>query len=459
MGRAISESIEQMLWRLGDREQVVFKQEWLATLDRFTPLTDCDSVRQVIDQFVNVKYLVSGTYAPDTAGYLLTVTYQDRKLGTTLKTVTVQTGRRDIFAANRQLAEEAITLFGLRKPRQGLRDLTGSWEAYRAYHQGMAAFRGRQYDQARQHFERALALDTAFAYAHMRLAELGRQQAVRLKPDDESRKKMLESAALRGFKAVQLDNDLADAYTASAWAYVFLERWPEAQAGLEVAYRLQPLQPTVYYLISKMREERFSDFRVKSIYDALEKALAINPVDVEARLLLIDLYNNHMRKQRYSEELNQQLLEFDPRNVEAGLTLSLTYLYQMRYQESITVCRRLLAGDSLAAAAWYNLGLSFLGMGEADSAAVYLLKAAGLGYLNAYNYLAEIYEKKKMYYTAIKYLRRRVAQGEMREYFKDAAAARLYRLVHTPGIVVDSSFEFQRLPVSPSLDSVTALKD
>jgi tetratricopeptide (TPR) repeat protein len=457
LGRALSGSIEQMLWRLGDRDKVIFRQEWLTGLAGFTPLEDSDSIRARLDRFVKLKYLVSGSYAPDPAGYRLKVVFEDREQRVVLKTVETTVAPAELFTFNRRMAAEARALFDVRKPAQEFKDITASWPAYGEYHLGLTALRSGQDTVAQRHFEKALVLDTALALAHVRLADIARQRAATLKPDDAGRRKLLEGAALRGSRAVRQDAELAEAYTASAWAYVYLERWLEAQTGLEVAYGLQPLNPAVYYLISKMREERFAYFKVKNVYDALEKAIALNPVDVPAYLCLIDLYNNLVQKQERSEQLGRTILEFDPENAAAGLTLSLIYIYQRRYQESITACRKVLAADALKAEAYYNIGISFKGMDRNDSATVYLLKAIDLGYLNAYNHLAEIYDKQKMFYTAIKYLRQRVALGEPNDYFKQSAAARLYSLVHMPGIVVDSNFEFQRLPESPSRDSVTAL--
>ena len=62
------------------------------------------------------------------------------------------------------------------------------------------------------------------------------------------------------------------------------------------------------------------------------------------------------------------------------------------------------------------------------------------------------------YEAAIKYLRLRVKKGGGEEdNFQEEARRSLYRLVHKPGIVVDTNFAFQRLDTDPSRDSVKVL--
>ena len=193
---------------------------------------------------------------------------------------------KDIFALQDEIVQKIVTTLKLQLSlrEQGIlvRKTTDNLEAYDYYLQGMESssrFTKEANVQARQLFERAIALDPAYAEAYaglgwtyfmewswqwsqdpqaleQALAQV--QQALAL--DDSlstahgilgvvyARKNQYDQAIAEGERAIALDPNNADSYADQANVLIFAGRPAEALRAIEQAMRLNPHYPAPYLI-------------------------------------------------------------------------------------------------------------------------------------------------------------------------------------------------------------------
>lgn len=263
--------------------------------------------------------------------------------------------------------------------RRARRHTTEVFEAHEAYLRGRHFWNKRNaegVEKSVEHFRRAIDLDPAYGAAYAGLADaysvLGNYRYGSLPADECFRR--ARAAAL---KAVEVDDELAEAHASLALVKAYTER---DAVGAEVEYRraieLDPSYATAHHW--------YSDFlaalgRTGEALAEAERAARLDPLSpiisttVGERLYFARDYV------RAAERL-RGTLELDPNFIQARLLLGLVYVRQGRRAEAVAELRRARelagGGDARVAAA---LGEAYARAGRKAEARRLLDELAGAG--------------------------------------------------------------------------------
>jgi tetratricopeptide (TPR) repeat protein len=254
------------------RERVVEVQRKLAAAGR-----DEEALVTRLGQEVGARLVVSGAY--QRMGERVRVTARVTEVGTETVTETLKLdgGIAEIFALQDQIVGELSARLRLRLPATGgdtseLLD-TSSVEAYEAYAKGLINLRAESpeaLDRAILFFERAVALDPAYARAH---AQLG--SAYDLKGDYLSMPE-LETRALASLdRALALRPGFAEAHRRRAGALLGLGREEEALVAAERALALDPADASGHSTLARVHFIGRGDFATAADY--YDRSLSLNP--------------------------------------------------------------------------------------------------------------------------------------------------------------------------------------
>ncbi|HEV2915336.1 MAG TPA: tetratricopeptide repeat protein [Pyrinomonadaceae bacterium] len=208
---------------------------------------------------------------------------------------------------------------GLRMAKQ----YTHNTEAYQAYMTGLYFWNKRSKEsltKAIWYFQRAIAIDPDYALAYAGLSDcynLSINNFYDIIPPSEAVKKSKDAAT----KAIELDDNLAEAHMAMAVVKTFQREY----AGAEVEY---------------------------------QRALALNPNFVTARVRYAQLLVNTLRLDEALWQM-RRAQELDPVSPVTNGALGNMLLLARRYDEAVKYCRRALELDPNAPNVHANLGLAY----------------------------------------------------------------------------------------------------
>jgi adenylate cyclase len=327
------------------------------------------SVQKADDQVRIVAQLIDTT----TGGHLWSQRY-DRPL-------------KDIFALQDEIVQKMVTTLGLQLTvqEQGyiVRKHTDNLEAYDAFLRGVEyfyRFTKEGNTQARQMWEKAVALDPQYAEAYARLGwtywlegasrwsadpqTLERalalaQQALALDDslpiahsllsDVYAQKQQYDQALAEGERAITLDPNNADSYAFQAEALKFAGRPEEALKVVEQAVRLNPRYPP-WYLFALGSAYRMTG-RYAEAVAALKELISRNPNFQPAYAYLAASY---VQQWAFQQSADAQTLE--PAVVAAQRALALNdsyhlghmflgyvYLWQKQYEQALAEMERAIA--------------------------------------------------------------------------------------------------------------------
>jgi adenylate cyclase len=352
------------------------------------------SVQKAADHVRIVAQLIDTT----TGGHLWSQRY-DRPL-------------KDIFALQDEIVQKIVTTLELQLTlsEQGVltRKRTDNLEAYDYFLRGLVAYEYRTKEtnaQARQMFEKAIALDPQYAtaYAQMgwthllewswrwsvdpkhveRAFELA-QQAIALDgslPGAHSllssayaSKKQYDPAIAEGERAIALDPNNSDSYVRQAEVLSLSGKPEEASRLVEQAMRLNPRYPVLYLFNAGWAYTMVG--RYAEAITALKTALLRNPDNLAASFWLAGSYGWQWASQ----------LSLDPQTLERGLEvaqravalndsywaahwfLSFVYLHQQQYDHALVEIERAVALDSNEAGSYAFLAEVLSRVGRSEEA-------------------------------------------------------------------------------------------
>ena len=226
--------------------------------------------------------------------------------------------------------------------------------AYDAYLKGRWSLRrwpaaGATEDAVRE-FERAVAIDPAFALAQAALAEATYVESLGLKSFERGR-----AAALR---AVELAPDLPDAQMALGLVHMRAWEWREAE-------------------------------------EAFRQAIALDPGSMRAHMWYAMLLRYTSRPEAAMQEL-RAALDLDPVSLLYQSMMGWVLFDQRRYDEAIRTYDRVLALDPDFGLAFYNKGLAYAMMGEGE-------KVVAMARLAASNSGGELWETQSTWLLGVGY--------------------------------------------------------
>ena len=269
------------------------------------------------------------------------------KIRVTVRFVNVQDGKQlwtyvcdekcaDIFTMQDSISEKiagtlALKLTGEERNRLGRR-YTASMEAYQLYLKGRYFWDQRTEEAMRKalvYFEQAIQIDPNYALAYAGIAHS--YTALRARgyvPSAEGGQKMKEAVT----KAVELDDNLAEAHTAMGTYKITEFDWTGAETEFKRAIQLNPNYPTAhlwygFFLEGMGRQDENIAER--------KRALELDPLNVEINAGLGDAFLN---AGLYDKAIEQELkaLELSPNSQNAHQYLGQVYLSKGMYDDAIS---------------------------------------------------------------------------------------------------------------------------
>ncbi len=245
----------------------------------------------------------------------------------------------EVFAVQEEIATAAAQALRLGPVRTSTRKWpTENPEAYTLYLRGRSALERKDGTRtALEFFERAVALDPAYAQAHAGIAEAYQELGF---SGGLVRREAYPKAAQAAERALALDDSLPQAHVAAARVKMFFEwDWRGTERECRRAIELDP-----------------SNAAARERYGLL--------LSVEGR---------------FGESLDQLRLaqSLDPRSARTGWGLASVLYYARRYDDAIAEARRILEIDPNYAWAYYTLGQCYTEKGELDRAIQAFLRPAG----------------------------------------------------------------------------------
>jgi serine/threonine protein kinase/Tfp pilus assembly protein PilF len=242
---------------------------------------------------------------------------------------------------------------------------TTSAAAYEYYLRGRVSYQAYTFEgiaASENYFKQAIALDPNFAHAHSGLADFYNWQTVAgLVPNQEGFNRAKDAAQ----KAIELDRNLAEAYTSLAfatWAYDW--DFSEAERLYQKSIRLNPnyMKAHEWYALllssSRRNDEAIREMSHAERLDPDSPALAA--------MFSLVLYN----AQRYRESLEKarRSLELDPDYYLALQSLGWICPPLGKFEEAIEGCRRAVKVSRELALNKLSLALALVDAGQTEEA-------------------------------------------------------------------------------------------
>lgn len=240
----------------------------------------------------------------------------------------------DVFGIQSAIAQrvtESLDVTLLTEERSSLgRAWTDNIDAYAAYLRGRHQWRLENWESAAQDFERAIALDSAFALAYSGLADaLAPPYLTVPMPLDSTRNTRALWAARRG---VELDSTRAETHASLGVALMYAQRdWEAAHASFQRSLRLDPEYALAHQFyafnlnaLGRVEEARRSARRARD----LDPAAPATQIDYGYSFFLARDFERAAQEYRRAIELN-------PGFARAHANLGLIYLRQGRFDEAV----------------------------------------------------------------------------------------------------------------------------
>jgi len=353
---------------------------------------------QDISREMGVRYILEGSVRK--AGERIRITAQliDATTDHHLWSERYDRSLQDLFALQDEIVQQIVTTLKLQLTLQeqgySVRKHTDNLEAYDAFLRGTEQFFRRTKEattQARQMFEKALALDPQYAQAY---AWLGWTYWIewiwRWSADPQS----LERALALAQKATALDDSLPIAHSLLSGIYALQQQYEQAIAEGERAIALDPNNAQSYE--GQAQALNWAG-RPEEALRAVEQAMRLNPRYPPA--YYFHLGWAYSLTGRYAEAVAtlKETISHSPTHLGAHVTLALSYMRQWASQQSADVqtLAQALAAVQRALAlndSWHHsymvLGYIYLYQQQHEQALVEMERAVALAPTEAMSFAA-----------------------------------------------------------------------
>ncbi len=290
-----------------------------------------------------------------------------------------------VFAMQDEIAESTVrALRGVltEEDREAIQKApSADIEAYDYYLQGrqfLPQGNRRSLENARRLFERAAAVDPAYAPAYAGIASCSYYLYLWSRESEADR----EAARQASRRAVALAPQLAESHVALGLALTLDERFEEAEQAMEEALRLNSQSYDAHYFYGRLC---FQQGKLEQTARLFERAAALDPNEYQAACLLAQVYESlghteaAQAQYRTGFERAQRHLELNPNDVRA-ISLGAAGLLMMgRRERGLEWMRRaadMAPEDPIVA---WNTACNFSKAGETEAALDHLERAAALG--------------------------------------------------------------------------------
>lgn len=295
-----------------------------------------------------------------------------RQLHRKLGTVHAIRTELDAWLANRTVpGVRSDTRFPTRDPR--------AFELYVRGRELFQHFRRKSFEQARELFGRAIALDAEFAIAHAGLADCCSYLYLYWQPTVDNLR-MADSASR---KAIKLGPGFAQVHVARAVVLSTLRNYPEAEEAFKTAIDIDPKSFEAHYFHGRAF---LAQGKYKEALAPLRAASGLRAEDYQAPALLGLAYMGLGRQAAGARacaralEIAKQQLAVNPADVRA-LYLGAGCLAKIgRRKTALDWAARALALDGKDSAVLYNVGCLYAVLGRPNDALACLKKVVRSGW-------------------------------------------------------------------------------
>ncbi|MCI0431268.1 MAG: tetratricopeptide repeat protein [Rhodospirillales bacterium] len=329
---------------------------------------------------LGVRYVIEGSVRKAGGRVRITAQLIDAATGGHMWAERYDRDLTDVFAVQDEITHkivDALRVTLLPSERKAIEKVpTENVEAYQFYLRGRQFFHRHSknnYEIAKRMFRRAIELDPNYARAYAGLA------------DCESFLYMyyfqvaaMENILQASAKAMELDEDLAEAHASRGLALFTIERHAEAESEFQMAIRLDPNLYEAYYFYARAC---LTQGRPAEAAELLEKALQVRPDDFVSSAFLAQTYRDLGRRPdsetaawRALEQAEREL-QLRPENVRAvyiGATVLAALGERARAKEWASRALAMEPDDLLTL---FNVACVYALLGE-EAAALHLLERA-----------------------------------------------------------------------------------
>jgi TolB-like protein/Tfp pilus assembly protein PilF len=299
----------------------------------YQPKEGADAI--AIGRRLGVDHVIDGTIQRSGDRVRITTQLVEVASGRTEWAETFDEPFTDLFALqdaiSTRIAGQLASALTAEERRALVRRDTGNLEAYELYLRGRFFWERRTEADLRTaigYFEQALQRDDRFALAYTGLVDC---YAVLANLGFEPPRTVLSALRSAAMKAVELEDQLAEAHTAMASFHSFDWNWPAQEASYRRAIALDPQYPTAYlsygfWLDSLGRQQESLAMR--------RRAYELDPLNLQINVALADT----LYKTGHEDDALKQIarmLELDPDFWDAHHQLGLFRLERRRYREAI----------------------------------------------------------------------------------------------------------------------------
>lgn len=376
----------------------------LFVIDRnsaFTYKGKASKTRQV-GRELGVQYVVEGNVSKSGGQVRIRVQLIDATTGFLLWSERYDRELKDLFGLQDEIGQKIVTTLKLQLPlwEKGwaVRKRTENMEAYDALLRGAnsALLRTKEANvQAREMFEKAIALDPRYAWAYVSVADTYFTEY--LWGWDKS-PQVLEHTFAFAQKAIALDASIPTAHSVLSWLYLWNKQPKQAIIEIEQALALDPNNADSY---ARQAEVLNTLDRAEEALKAIEHAMRLNPRYPAWYLIEAGWAYRLLWRQDEAIRTFKLLLGREPKYLTAYMHLVFCYLQQYGYQlspdpgtlEQASDAAQRLVSLSSATPWWGHLTSAgvYLWQKQYDRAITELEQAIDLDptYAQSYAYLAE----------------------------------------------------------------------
>jgi len=230
-------------------------------------------------------------------------------------------------------------------------------EAVDNYLQGRYFYNRRTEQDMRKaigYFESAINADRNYAQAYAGLADCYNQLGtamIGVMPPLEARR-TAETAAR---KALEIDNEVAEAHTALGYVNYFNWNWATAEEEFKRSIELNPNYASAH---SQYAHHLVARERIDEALAEINRAQELDPLSLSISSSRGFILENARRYEEAIEQL-RRVIAIDPNHYQANWTLGLTYLANGQIDQAIATSDKAVAVSGRAPAALGVLGLAY----------------------------------------------------------------------------------------------------
>ena len=381
---------EDEYFRDGITEDIItelskIKDLWVLTRSAVMEYRDKPTTGPEVGRELNAAYVLEGSLRR--AGNRLRITARLVETATARSVWAERYDRelQDVFAIQDEIAQNIAKALKVVLSEQEKRSIqkapTADVQAYDYYLRGRQyfhQFRRKSFDYARQMFARAIVIDPNYARAYAAVADCCSNLYMYWGGSHDD----LREAEAASRKAVEIDEELAEAHVSRGLALQMTKKYEQAEKEFERAIELNPKLFEAYYFYARAH---FQQGKLEEAAQLFEKACQTNPEDFQAPTLLGQTYTGLGRKlegkaaRQRALRVVEKHLEMHPDDARALYMGAGALIEAGQPDRALEWTRRARDIDPDDPGVLYNVACCYAELGRTEEAIECLEKATSMG--------------------------------------------------------------------------------